>query len=666
MKGILFYFTLLLTARAMAQPHYYELRPDIPPEYNYNSDSLYKKLTGLKDIELSEKVQMDYAASLAYYHERMLHSGYIYFEWKELEDYVNSLVKKIATSIQSEKEFKVYLMRSEDVNASAQDNGIIYIYIGLLAEIKDEAALISVLAHEISHAIHSDTKKNFIAYSRQSKRRKIKDALSMSHENRKFEARADSLGFEVASGLNYDLTSSYHIYAKFESDYRWYKSQYSYQDPKWYIALDNVNGQEPIKADSLEKYLLDHPENSRRLTALNEFIKKANGQNKFSGNEIFFNEMKYKARMEQLYIDFTEASYDNCLRNAFYYHLQDQNDKNYLYYITECLRRMILVNPDIKRRGFLTEDSKEELFEKNKGILHDVTFISLDTVFCATVKNDPVYGAVQKPFETYLQAYNYFYKKAKDNGGDDLLLTAGLFELNRNKKEKGLEYLKQYTSENPQKYQDFLTSVFSGSTLSDLQRNTNDYVYIETADYFVLENGSLKYNYLQSSKISDQLLTIFNNFEPSKDYKVTLISADLLDITNYNLFDNLALQLKQFKPEKEADAYPIKNSAQDEDYWKAIEANDPLNPDLLKRNKNFFYYAPDYWNLFKDKQIHSFTHIRPYFYRHKLLGTLFYFEIEYFDPVNRKYFYFDQEYAERYTDLNLNKVFKRFSEKLKN
>lgn len=658
-------YLIFFTLCAWSQPHSYELQPAVPHNYLYNSDSLYRTLLGKNDPELTDKIQKDYAASLAFYHERMLDAGCIYFNWNEIEDYINGLVKKITQTVHTDKEFKVFLMRNEDVNASAQDNGVIYIYIGLLAEINDEAALVSVLAHEISHALNSDSKKMFIAQGK-NKRFKVKNALSMSHENRRFEARADSLGFAVATALNYDLSTCYQTYVKFESDYRWYKSQYEYDDPKWYIALDNTNGKDHIKPDSLEKYLMDHPENSQRLAALNEAIKKGNGQNKFSGNEVFFNSIKYKARMEQLYIDFEEASYDNCLRNAFYYHLQNQDDKNYLYYTTECLRRILLTNPGLKRQGFMTEDSKEKVFEKNKGILNDITFISLDTIFCRKVKNDPVFGASEKPFETYLQAYNFFYKKALEKNIPGISLTAGLFDLNRNKKDKAVEELKKSLTED-QHHIDFISSILAGNQLADLQNNTTDYVYIETPDYFIYENGGLNYNYLESTAISEKLESIFKNFRTSKNSTVSFLIADRLNIVDYNLYSNLALHLKFFKPEKEANFFQVGGKPnQNEDYWKAMEANDPMNVDVLKRNKNFFNLNPDYWTLFRDKKIHSFTRINPYFYKHKILGTFFYFEIEYYDPITRSYFYFDQEYAERFNDANLNKVFKRFYDKLNN
>ncbi len=649
-----------------AQTHYYELSPKIPKRYYYNADSVYKKLLQEKDKDLKEKLYKEYSESLAYYHERMLFSGLVYFNWTEIENYLNGLVKKIAVTAGIERSFYVYLLRNEDVNASAQDNGIIYVNIGLLAEMKDEAALVSVLAHEVSHAVNSDTRKNYLFYSRQrAKKQKIKDVLALSHENRSFESRADSVGFATAATLNYDLSSCYHTFIKFESEYRWFKSQYEYQDPKWLIALDNIKEDRDIKADSLEKYLSDHPENGRRLAALEKFIKNKNGATHFSGNEAFFAEIKYKARMEQLYIDFSESAYEQCLHNAFYYHLLDQQDKNYLYYISECLRRIVLIDPGIKRKGFLTDDSKEKIFENNKGILHDLSFVSLDTVFLNRMAQDPLYGRPEKPFENYLQACNHFNKLAQAQGVELMDLTAGLFEWNRNKKEKADACLKKYLEKENALHKEFIAALMAGTALTALAGNKNDLVYIESAEYYTVENGMLKYSYVESQKISGDIeQQVQRELKTTKGAALKFLPADSLDIVAFNTYWNLAENLKKFKPEKEAELERSAGDADRADYWASRAASDPLDPEVLKRNKNFFCLEPGYWSLFKKEQIHAFIYLKPYFYKHKILGTFFYLEVNYYDPVNRVYFYFDQEYAERYNGLNLTKVFNRFKEKL--
>lgn len=650
----------------MAQPHCYTLSSDIPARYRYNSDSTYRALMAVRDPGLPEALQKDYAASLSYYHDRLLHSGEIYFNWVEIETYLNALVGKITGSIRSERQFKVFLLRNEDVNASAQDNGIIYINIGLLAEIETEADLVNILAHEISHALNADLKKMFMANARVNKTQKVKDILSLSHDNRIFEARADSFGFVTARDLNYDLSSSYHTYKKFESDYRWYKSQYAYQDPKWYIALDEMDANTAVKPDSLEKFLLSHPENARRLKALNSFIiTRGNGTQKFSGNEAFFKSIKNKARLEQLYIEFTEAAYTTCLRNAFYYHLGDQNNTDYLYYITECLRRIILSEPANRRKGFLTEDSKEAVFEKNKGILHDVSFISLDTAFASAVKRDPVYGSTVLPFETYQQAYDYFYKRSAAAGVEELLLLNGLFELNRGKRDKGRESLESYVARPTANYTEFVNAVLSDELMTVLQGNKKDYVYVETPEYFVRDSKGVKYSYAESAAMVGQMQGILNSgYTGDQGFTTVFLRADSLAIVEYNLYDRLAMQLQQFKSVKEAEFFGHSKMSRNEEYWAAMQASDPQNTDVLKRSKNFFYLEPRYWTLFRDKQMHSFTRLKPYFYRHPLLGTVFYFELAYYDPVNGRYFYFDQAYAERLTAANVKKVFKRFFEQL--
>ena len=652
---------------AYAQPAHYELKPEVPAKYAYNADSVFKKLMGEKDTTLTALIYREYSESQAYYHDRMLKSGLVYFDWQEIESYLDGLVRQLSGVMGSSRQFRVFLLRSGDVNASAQDNGIIYINIGLLAEMKDEAALVSVLAHELSHAINSDTKKNFVFFNKKRKKLKVRDLLQGSHQNRAFEARADSAGFAAAAELNYNISSCYHAYIKFESEYRRYKSRYQYQDPKWWIALDKLGEDRSISADSLENYLMDHPDNRRRQRSLSAAMAKKNGANSFSGNEAFFSEIKYKARMEQLFIDFSGGAYMSCLENAFYYHLQEQQDKNYLYYATECLRRLILADPGMKRKGFLTDDSKEKIFEEDKGILHDLSFVSLDTVFLLRMKQDAVFGAPEKPFETYLQAYAYFYKASKAAGIPSLPLGTGLFELSRNKKEKGTEQLKKYLDDKENTaYRNFVEANLAGSLMEELKKNTNCLIYIEEPEYYVLINGLTRYSFVESAKITPDVVgQISEKFRRDKAAPVQFLVADSLNIVEYDRYSNLLENLRFFKPAKETELDRGTNGFSREDYWKAREMRDPADPEVLKHYKNFFYLEPGYWDLFRTQNIKAFTSIKPYFYRHKVFGTIFFFEIQYFDPINRVYLYFDQDFAERYTERNVSLVFRRFYDKLR-
>lgn len=662
----LFIYIVFTATFGVAQTHYYNLKSEIPQKYQFNADSIYKELLKTKDASLTESSYKEYCQNMVFYHKMNLSSGNIYFNWIEIEDYINKLLSKILEINHITKKFTVFITRNEDANASAQDNGFIYVNIGLLAELTDEAALVEVLGHEVSHAINTDAKKSFIKKT-SSKDYKLSKILNNSHNNRKLEAIADSFGFNTAVKLNYNLNSSYQTFMKFESDYKWFKSQYSYQNPKWYVSTEEDNKKLKVDEDSLEIYLSDHPENNLRINHLTQTIKTLNGKFSYLENEKTFKAIQQKARVEQLYLDFSKAAYKNCLRNAFYYHLKKQDDSIYLYYITECLRRLILIDPAIKHKGFLTEDSKESIFEKNKGILSDFSFISLDTTFIRELNSDKIYGAYEKPFETYQKAYNFYIKLAKNYQTETYYLNIGLNDLVKNKPENAKEnfYTQQLLKSNIET--DYIKTLQSGNLMDALKNNTNDLVYIEPVDYYILENKHLKYDIIESKNSSEALkMMLEHNLKINENINPIPLFADTLNITDFNLYDNLSDQLKVFKPQKELDYdYASKGSyMDDENYWQSLSKTEPLNIDLLKRNKNFFYLHPEYWLLFKDKKIKSFTVLKPVFYKHPVLGKLFYFEIYYFNPITKNYCHFEQEYAEKYNDGNIKKVLKQFTKKI--
>src|SRR6218665_3455158 len=238
MKPAFIALCMFVTTVANAQLHYYELKPGIPDAYAYNADSVYRMLAAKNNGDLSEEWNDYYAETQAYYHERILRSGLIYFEWKECEDYLTDLVNRLAKAIGDPRPFKVFVLREGEANASAQDNGIIYVNVGMLAAVQNEAALAGILGHELSHVVNSDTKKNFRYYSKLTRKLRVEEMLQTSHQNRAYEERADKQGFIAAADLDYDISSCYHSFIKFESEYRWRKNQYKYQNSTWHITVN--------------------------------------------------------------------------------------------------------------------------------------------------------------------------------------------------------------------------------------------------------------------------------------------------------------------------------------------------------------------------------------------------------------------------------------------
>ena len=84
--------------------------------------------------------------------DEILRSGTVLFG-DPITQYVNDLGKKIIGDDESLKGIRFYTLKTNVVNAFSTNQGIIFVSQGLVAQVKNEAQLAFVLAHEIAHYI---------------------------------------------------------------------------------------------------------------------------------------------------------------------------------------------------------------------------------------------------------------------------------------------------------------------------------------------------------------------------------------------------------------------------------------------------------------------------------------------------------------------------------
>jgi len=84
-------------------------------------------------------------------------SGMIYRN-KDIEEYLNSVIRKLASPVQLKAvPIRVSVIRERICNAFAFPNGRIYIHSGMLAAMENEAQLATLLGHESVHALNRHT-----------------------------------------------------------------------------------------------------------------------------------------------------------------------------------------------------------------------------------------------------------------------------------------------------------------------------------------------------------------------------------------------------------------------------------------------------------------------------------------------------------------------------
>ena len=313
---------------------------ELPPQYLVNAeqeyDSLLKKnYAGEKEYNIQR-----YAEAMVYQKRERLKSGSIYIGWEEGENYLNSVVQKILPEDLKNKNIKTYLVKSSSLNAFTIYDGSIFVNVGLIAEIENEASLAIILAHELAHFINSDVENGFFDQLKINKVKSDKKQEELSienlHEDRQRELDADLLGFELAMNAGYDLSNGISNFYKIKIE----------QEKNMAKNLEATEGIEEDD-DEEEDEKSTHPKVEERVKALKKFIKsnkkkiEANASKNTSSNKEFYNLQK-TSRLEVLSILLEIGNYRRCMEKSFYYHLFDSESDEILYFLVEANRRFFV------------------------------------------------------------------------------------------------------------------------------------------------------------------------------------------------------------------------------------------------------------------------------------------------------------------------------------
>ena len=222
-------FSLFLFSSSVvliAQSNYTPIRcaGDIPPEFIVRtSDKIARanaQYRSKKENELSRKEFSKYNSMTNFYVDYLLKNGKIVFG-TSMNDYVNrvgDLVLQFFPGIKDDIRF--YIVKSPTVNAFTNEQGIVFINIGLIAQLENEAQLAYIISHELIHykyhhsfksyAERIKAKSNWGDYRSMSRNSKLDMLLQYSRSN---EMMADSLGFlEAYSKTKYSYDEALSVF----------------------------------------------------------------------------------------------------------------------------------------------------------------------------------------------------------------------------------------------------------------------------------------------------------------------------------------------------------------------------------------------------------------------------------------------------------------------
>lgn len=246
--------------------------------------------------------------------DEMLLSGKVVFN-DPLAEYVNKVADKLlANEPQLRSQLRFYILRSSAVNAFATNQGVIFVTMGLLAQLENEAQLAFILAHETvhyteKHSIEKHLEAENIERGKGSYKGLTYDDkdLAKSVFSKEQEKEADEKGIELFLKSQYSTQHMMGVYDVLKYSYlpfddvtfdKTFLENSTLKFPEGYVIKDT----KPIETKDIEDDddRSTHPSVSERRDYTEKAISKANnaGKSDYLVGEGEFNKVREMARFE--------------------------------------------------------------------------------------------------------------------------------------------------------------------------------------------------------------------------------------------------------------------------------------------------------------------------------------------------------------------------------
>lgn len=186
---------------------------EIPSDFTSGFNEKFKSDFNeqLKNSELKKKDAREFAVLTNYYNHNLLQSGSVLFG-DPISNYAEQILDRLLRDNQElRSEVRVYTIKSNHVNAYSTNQGIIFVTLGLMAKVQNEAQLAFVLAHELGHYKERHVFESFadhkLIWSNSGSYRNMKwedKTLTSFKHSRNAEFEADEKGLELYLNAGYD------------------------------------------------------------------------------------------------------------------------------------------------------------------------------------------------------------------------------------------------------------------------------------------------------------------------------------------------------------------------------------------------------------------------------------------------------------------------------
>lgn len=573
--------------------------PDKNSSAIVDAKSLYEKIKSGSYEKINKRILSRFAEVTAFEKEKLFLSGKVYIGWSKMERYLNNVLQNILPdSLKNNPDIHVYPARIAELNAFTLFDGSIFFNIELFANVTNETSIAIILGHELGHYLMKDNLNNFIRLNKYQRKvintsktnKKLNYSFEYAKYSRQQETTADSIGFSLASKSGYDLYYGIDNFKRFQELEKYEELKNA---PTRIYNKKNSKGQ--LSRSDILKLVELYPENSQRIENLNNFIKNDSTgiKNEFVINKSDFQELQEISRFETLNI-LLQNNPKECVKNSFIYYLFDPENADYVYYLVESLRRLISIDYKAKELAFLTDDILGKQFKKEEGILHNLSYLILDSTKMSLILPKELINDSIIEFENYEQAFEYFSNVAEKQNNREAMLSIALTQLDTAKQNF---YLSKYLVNNNCWYKNYATALKNNTVNSGINTNTNDVIIYTRPEYYDFTRFGFRKDYLFETKLSQKIIRKYHSFAKSHiNTRLSIIEdTSCLNWNDYINYNNIAKASLYVKENDTITKFDIEKK---NTYKQVVQGLD------------VFSLAPENWDFVKEKNIRS---IKQYF-----------------------------------------------------
>jgi beta-barrel assembly-enhancing protease len=261
---------------------------DLPYDFTVSSSKKYeqdKVLISKTDKLTDRKAKDKFYLESNFIIDDILLSGKVLYN-DPLSIYANKVADKL---LEGDKELRskirIYIVKSTSVNAFATNNGIIFINLGLIAQLEDEAQLAFILAHELTHYTKKHVITEYVEKENIRRGRGGYGGLSLEERyiarnnySKELESEADLAGFDLFLKSGYNINSidgvfdvlqfAYLPFDDVKFDKEFFETE-NLKFPNTYFLKETAAIKTDVNEDDSKS---THPSTSKRRAAIKEKV----------------------------------------------------------------------------------------------------------------------------------------------------------------------------------------------------------------------------------------------------------------------------------------------------------------------------------------------------------------------------------------------------------